>query len=253
MEVVKDRSVLIAGAADEVCEAIGLRLAGAGAKILIAGDDQGKTDGIVTRIKNEIKDSAQYVTGLVADLRTSDGVKKAVETAMDKFGEINILVNNADDPLNKAIADMSDDDWNRSIQNNLYPVFFLCREVVPKMAAKKYGRVINIGSMDYLGWQGKSGYSAAKSALFGFTRSLALETARDRITVNSVIKGDVTTAGLNEEAAAKLANSLPVKRMGTPADVSYAVAYFASDTSKYVTGQTLFVCGGRSIHSSMSI
>jgi 3-oxoacyl-[acyl-carrier protein] reductase/2-[hydroxy(phenyl)methyl]-succinyl-CoA dehydrogenase BbsC subunit len=249
MQIVKDRSVFIAGVADDVCEAIGLRLAKAGAKIFIAGDDQAKIDGIVSRIKNV----SENVAGLSTDLRKADEVKKAVGAAMDKFGEINILINNVDDPLNKIIAEMTDEDWTGSLQNNLYPVFFLCREIVPRMAANKYGRVINIGSIDYLGWQGKSGYSAAKSALFGLTRSLALETGRDNITVNSVIKGDITVPGLNEEAAAKLANSLPVKRLGRPEDISYAVEYFASDTSKYVTGQTLFVCGGRSIHSSMSI
>ncbi len=148
---------------------------------------------------------------------------------------------------------MTYDDWNKSFQANLDPLFLFCSDVIPRMRDKKYGRVINIGNIDYLGQKGMSNYSAVKSAIFGFTRSLALEVGKEKITVNAVIKGDVSNPNLSEEASEKLAGSIPVKKLGTPEDVAYAVAYFASDTSKYVTGQTLFVCGGKSIHSSMSI
>ncbi len=249
MELVKDRVVLIVGATDEVGEAISMRLAKAGAKILIADDDQSKIQGLVTKIK----DLGGEAIGLEGDPKKADDVKKAVETAVDKFGEIHVLVNNVDDPMSKGISELTYDDWNQSLQNNLNPLFLFCRDVITRMREQKYGRIINSGSIDYLGRKGKSNYSAVKSAIFGFTRSLALEVGKECITVNAVIKGDVSDSNLSEEESEKLANSIPVKKLGTPEDVAYAVAYFASDTSKYVTGQTLFVCGGKSIHSSMSI
>jgi 3-oxoacyl-[acyl-carrier protein] reductase/2-[hydroxy(phenyl)methyl]-succinyl-CoA dehydrogenase BbsC subunit len=109
--------------------------------------------------------------------------------------------------------------------------------------------------LEYLGWPGKANYSAAASGIFGLTRSLALELAKDDITVNCLSRGDILypEAGLAEEAAAKLADAQPVKRLGTPEDVANAVGFFASEASKYITGQTLFVCGGKSLYFSMSV
>lgn len=249
MELVKDRVVLVVGAADEVGEAISMRLAKAGAKILIANNDQSKMQGLVAKIK----DIGGEAIALEGDPEKADDVEKAVQTALDKFGEIHVLINNVDEPLNKGISELTYDDWNKSFQANLDPLFLFCREVIARMREQKYGRVINLGNIEYLGQKGKSSYSAVKSAIFGFTRSLALEVGKENITVNAVIKGDVSNPNLSEEESEKIANSLPVKKLGIPEDVAYAVAYFASDTSKYVTGQTLFVCGGKSIHSSMSI
>ena len=123
------------------------------------------------------------------------------------------------------------------------------------MREKKHGRIVNVGSIEYLGVPGKANYSAAKSAIFGLTRSLALELAKEGITVNSLVKGDIMdpASEMSEEEQAKVAKGIPVQRLGRSDDVAYAACYFASDDSKYVTGQTLFVCGGKSLHSSMSV
>ena len=215
----------------------------------LATGDKDKIEKLVSKI-NENSRVALHLSG---DPKDREDVKRAVQEALDKFGEIHILVLNVDDSLSKGISEITYDDWNQSFQNNLDPVFLFCSEVILRMREQKYGRVINIGSLDYLGRQGRSHYSAAKSAIFGFTRSLALEAGKDSVTVNAVIKGDVSDASLSEDAAAALANGIPVKRLGTPEDIAYAVSFFASDTSKYLTGQTLFVCGGKDIHSSMSI
>jgi len=249
MELVKDRVVLVVGAADEVGEAISVRLAKAGAKILMADNDQLKIKGLETKIK----DFGGEAVALEGDPKKADDVKKAVEEAVDKFGEIHILVNNVDEPMKRGISELTYDDWNKTFKTNLDPLFLFCSNVINRMREQKYGRVINLGNLDYLGQKGMSNYSAVKSAIFGFTRSLALEMGRESITVNAVIKGDVSNSDLSDEESEKIASSIPVKKLGTPEDVAYAVAYFASDTTKYVTGQTLFVCGGKSIHSSMSI
>ena len=100
---------------------------------------------------------------------------------------------------------------------------------------------------------GISNYAAAKSAIFGLTRSLALESAKDDVTVNCVAKGDIKSAAMSDEDCEKMAKRIPVQKMGSADDVARTVGFFASDTSKYVTGQTFFVCGGKSAYFSMSI
>ena len=248
MEAVKDRVALIAGIG-EIGEAVGLRFAKGGAKVAVADSDQGKVDSLVSKINA----GGGEALGVVADPTRFDDVKKVVGEVVARFGRVDILVNNVDDPHCKDIAEMSKDDWDKAIDNNLSPVFLFTREVVGIMRKNNYGRVISIGSLDYLGWQGKANYSAARSAIFGFTRSLALELAKSGITVNYVAKGEITTAALSEEDTARIKEVVPVQRAGKPEDVAGVVGFFASDASKYLTGQTLFVCGGKSIHSSMSV
>jgi 3-oxoacyl-[acyl-carrier protein] reductase/2-[hydroxy(phenyl)methyl]-succinyl-CoA dehydrogenase BbsC subunit len=96
-------------------------------------------------------------------------------------------------------------------------------------------------------------YSAAKSSMLGFTRSLALETAKDKITVNWVVKGTIHKSNMSQEQEEKMAAKIPVQKLGTPEDVAGAVTFFAAETSKFITGQTFFVCGGKSLSFSMSI
>jgi len=232
MEEVKDRAALITGA-DEIGEAIGLRLAKGGAKVAVIDSDQGKVDSLVAKIK----DGGGEIIGVVADGAKADEVKKAVDEVIAKFGRVDILVNNVDDPDCKAISDMTTDDWNQTFDNNLNPVFFFTKEVIPSMRENNYGRIVSVGSLDYLGWQGKANYSAARSAIFGFTRSLALEMAKAGITINYVAKGEISTAELSEEETARINAVVPVQRVGTPEDVANAVGFFASDASKYLTGQ----------------
>ncbi len=121
------------------------------------------------------------------------------------------------------------------------------------MRKQGYGRIVNIGSIEYLGLPQTSVYSAAKSSMLGFTRSLSLETAKDKITVNWVVKGTIRQSGISQEEEEKIAAKIPVQRLGTPEDVAGAVCFFAADTSKFITGQTFFVCGGKSLYFSMSI
>lgn len=250
MEFVKDRVALIGGDGDAITEVTAARLAGGGAKIAIAGTKPDSVNSLAS------KTTAQGAESIAIALQSSNKteVQKAVTEVLDRFGKIDILVNGFSEAGGKAIANVTDQDWESSLQINLSTPFLFCREVIPHMRANKYGRIINLSSFNYLGWPGTVNYSAATSGLFGFTRSLALELAKDDIMVNCVVKGDILTAeaGWSEEEAAKLANSQPVKRLGGPEDVARVVAFFASDTSKYVTGQTLFVCGGKSVYCSMS-
>lgn len=249
MEFVKDRVVLIVGATDEVGEAISLRFAKGGAKLAIADADQASVDGLSSKIKEAGSDSI----GVVCDPTNANDVEKAVADVVAYFGGVDVLVNNIDNTSGHGIYELAFDEWKKCIDANLNSTFLFTKAVVPMMQEKKYGRVINMGSIEYLGWKGKADYAASKSAIFGFTRSLALELAKDDITVNYVVKGDVSKAGLSDEQAEELAAMLPVQKIGKPEDVAMTVGFFASDASKYVTGQTLFVCGGKSLHFSMSV
>ncbi len=249
MEVVKDRVAIISNATDEVGAAISERLAHKGATVIISDSEPAKVEALVSRIQSQ----GGKAIGLVLDATDSAQVKASVSKVLSDFGKVDILVNNPDSAEGNKIEDISDALWHSSYEANMSPIFYFCRELLPVMCRNKHGRIINVGNLEYIGWPGKANYSAAKSALFGFTRSLALECAQDDVTVNCVAKGDIGTEGRSEAEIEKLTRQIPVKRLGTAEDLARAVGFFASDTSKYVTGQTFFVCGGKSAYFSMSI
>jgi 3-oxoacyl-[acyl-carrier protein] reductase/2-[hydroxy(phenyl)methyl]-succinyl-CoA dehydrogenase BbsC subunit len=249
MDTFKDRVVLIESASDEIGYAIALMMASKGAKLAVLDINGQTTSDVVSKLK----ESGITAYGVTADPADCTGAKQAIASVMEKYGKIDILVNNSDIKTEQEIEDIKGKDWYQSIKNNIDPAFFLSREVIPIMRKQGYGRIINIGSIEYLGLAHTSIYSAAKSSTFGFTRSLALETAKDNITVNWVVKGTIQSSDMSEEQVEKLAAKIPVKRLGTPDDVAGAVTFFASETSKYITGQTFFVCGGKSLYFSMSI
>lgn len=249
MGTFKDRVVLIEAVGDEVGYAIALKMASKGAQLAVMDINGKNTSHMVSKLKeNGIK-----AHGVTSDPADCAGAKQAIANIMDKYGRIDILINNSDINTENDIVETKAQEWYQGAKNNIDPAFFLSREVIPIMRKKGYGRIVNIGSIEYLGLPHTSVYSAAKSSMLGFTRSLALETAKDNITVNWVVKGVIKSSTMSQEQVEKLAARIPVKKLGTPDDVAGAVAFFASDTSKFITGQTFFVCGGKSLYFSMSI
>lgn len=248
---IEDRVALIVGVANPIGEAIGLRLGKAGASIILVDENADQVNSIVKKLT----DAGVKAEGKAINMKDAKQVEDTVNDIANKHGKIDILINGIDYMNCKSLSDMSIEDWNSSIENNLLSVFLFTKYVVPKMQEKKYGRIVNISDLTYLGFSGTSNYSAAKSGIFGFTRALALELAKDQITVNTVIKGDIDLEKkeLSEEELKKATAGIPVQRLGTPEDVAFVVSYFVSDTSSYTTGQMLFVCGGKSIYASMSI
>jgi NAD(P)-dependent dehydrogenase (short-subunit alcohol dehydrogenase family) len=247
----KDKVVLVAGATNDVGTAISFRLSRAGAAIALADSDKAKLASIEERIKSAGGKAGAWEVTMGDDAEVS----RTVQAIADEFGTIDVLVNCMDTPEKQSISGTNMDQWRALIDTNLTAVFLFAKAVIPIMKAKKYGRVITITDFDYLGMPGSSSYSAVKAGIFGFTRALALESARDGITVNSVAKGEIraSNVALSEEQLAAAEKRMPVNKLGTTEDIAYAVSFFASSRSKYVTGQTLFVCGGKSLYASMSV
>ncbi|WP_286164407.1 SDR family oxidoreductase [Azoarcus sp. DN11] len=240
---------LIVNADDPVGEAVAMRLAESGTQIALTGSDAGRLDRTASRLVD------QGVPVIAVMTRTADPgeIRESVARVMARFGRIDILVQNERALAAKALEEISDADVGAALEVGVAGPFHYLREVVPAMRQGGFGRVVNISDINYLGLARTANVAAARSGLFGLTRALALESARDGVTVNTVVMGDVDSGTVTDTDRETLVAGIPVKRLGTPADVANAVSFLAADSSKYVTGQTLFVCGGKSAYFSMSI
>lgn len=245
----KERVALIVNADDPVGEAIALRFAAPGARLALSGADAGRLDRVASQVAEK---GAEVIAVLTGSVEPED-IRESVARVIARYGRIDVLVHNERALAPKPLREISDADVGAALDAGLAGPFHTLREVVPGMRERGLGRVVAISDLRYLGLANSANVAAARSGLFGLTRALALESARDGVTVNTVVLGDLdsdATPGADRE---KLVAGIPVKRLGTPADVAHAVGFLAADSSKYVTGQTLFVCGGKSAYFSMSI
>ena len=182
------------------------------------------------------------------DITCREDIKKCYEDLKDKNMLPNILINNAGITSDQIFLRMKDDEWDNVISTNLTGVFNLTKVFIKNMIKNKYGRIINISSISGLmGNPGQVNYSSSKSALNGFTKSLAKEIGSRNITVNNVAPGFIDTdmtAFIDEEAKENIVETIPLKRFGRVNDVSELVYFLSSDNASYITGQTISVDGG---------
>lgn len=185
---------------------------------------------------------------LQVDVSSSKSVKEMVDQAMAAWNRVDILVNNAGITRDGLLLRMKEEDWNLVMDINLKGTFFCIKEVLPKMAKQRFGRIINISSIvGAIGNAGQANYSASKAAVVGLTKTVAREYASRGITVNAVAPGFIETAmtqALTEETRQELFKQIPLGRLGSPADIANAVCFLASEGAGYITGQVMHVNGG---------
>ena len=199
-------------------------------------------------IDNELGSSDSRGFGSILDVKDKDAIKVLNGQIKDQFGSVSILVNNAGITADNLMIRMSENEWDDVIETNLSSIFRITKEIVRDMMKQRYGRIINIGSVVGLsGNAGQVNYSSAKSAILGFSKSLAREVASRNITVNTISPGFIDTdmtKKLKEEQKTALIDSIPLGRMGTASELANVVKFIASEEASYVTGENINVNGG---------
>ena len=185
---------------------------------------------------------------LSCDITNENDIDSAIKEAIDKFGKIDFLINNAGITKDNLLIKMNNDEWNSVMDTNLRASFMLTKKVLKGMIRNRFGRIINISSVIAItGNSGQSNYSAAKSGLIGFTKSIAQEVGSRNITANAIAPGYIETAmteSLSEKIKNEILNNIPLKKFGTIENVSDLVCFLVSDNASYITGQTINVDGG---------
>ena len=199
-------------------------------------------------IDKELAASNSKGFGSILDVKDKDSIKKFNKQIKEKHGTVSVLINNAGITADNLMIRMSDDEWNDVIETNLSSIFRITKEIVRDMMKQRYGRIINIGSVVGLsGNAGQVNYSSSKSALLGFSKSLAREVASRNITVNTISPGFIDTdmtKKLKEEQKSALISSIPLGRMGSAAELANVVKFIASEEASYITGENINVNGG---------
>ncbi len=240
------RVAIVTGASRGLGQYFGKALAKAGADLVITA--RKKED--LREFQAEIESLGRKAFAVELDVHSHDSIKNMVAEAHAHYGKIDILVNNAGCNVRKPALDVSWDDWNLILDTNLRGTFFVAQEVGRKMIDQQYGRIINIGSVTSVaGYAGLAPYCASRGGVKQLTMSLADDWGKDGVTVNCLAPGWFKTAQNsvlydNEEWFEYICDRIPIGRPGKPKDLDGAVVFLASESSEYVTGQTLLVDGG---------
>lgn len=244
MAGLEGRIALVTGASQGIGRACALELARAGATVALAARNEAK----LAEAAGEIEAAGGKATAFALDIASEESIRNAAKAVLDRFGKVEILVNNAGITRDGLMLRMKRADWDEVLGTNLTGAFLLSQALLSAMLRNRWGRIINISSVvGRTGQAGQVNYAASKAGLIGLTRSMAREVASRGITVNAVAPGYIETpmtAVLDEKQRAAMMATIPLGRAGTDAEIAQSVAFLASDAAAYITGQVLDVNGG---------
>jgi acetoacetyl-CoA reductase len=244
------RVALITGGMGGLGEAICIKMAGLGYKVVTThSPGNAKVDEWLKNMNNMGYGFKAYP----CDVTDFESAKACVETVTREVGPIDVLVNNAGITRDMTFKKMTKADWDAVIRTNLDSVFNMTKQVMDGMIERKWGRVINVASVNgQKGAFGQTNYSAAKAGMHGFTKALALEVARQGVTVNTISPGYIgtkmVTAIPQDILDSKILPQIPVSRLGKPEEIAGLVAYLASDEAAFVTGANISINGGQHMY-----
>jgi len=237
---------VVTGGAQGIGAGIAEFLARQGAKVALFDN---RSDAL-EQTRRQMTESGWQVTAQVCDVTVKEQVAAAVAAVAEKWGGVDVLVNNAGAIRDVAFLNMREEDWDDVLEVNLRSQFLCCQAAIPYMLAKGFGRIVNISSRAMKGSRGQANYAAAKGGVISLTKSLAIEFAAKGITANAICPGLIDTPmfhSMPPKLKEKLVDTVPVGRIGRPEDIARVVAFFAGRHAGYITGQFFFVCGGRSL------
>jgi 3-oxoacyl-[acyl-carrier protein] reductase len=239
------KTAVVTGGSRGIGRAIAITLAEAGADIVIfyAGNHAAAEETI-----QSVREKGRQGLALKVDVSDKEQVDAAMKEVVSTFGRVDILVNNAGITRDNLLMRMKEDEWDQVIATNLKGAFLCTKAVIRPMLKQKGGRIINISSVvGVAGNQGQANYVAAKAGLIGLTKTTAKELASRGITVNAIAPGFIETdmtSVLDESLKEQMRSEIPLGYYGTPQDIAEAVKFLASDSARYITGQTIHVDGG---------
>ena len=240
-----DKCALITGATRGIGKQIAMTLAKQGYNIAL---NYRKENEELENTKKEIENIGVQILAVKGDVANFEDCENFVKQVIERFGQIDVLVNNAGITKDMLLMRMKKEDFEQVIDTNLVGTFNVTKNVVPYMMKARSGRIINISSVVGIsGNAGQTNYSASKAGIIGFTKSLAKEIASRNILVNAVAPGFIETNMtdvLKDDVKQEIAKNIPLKRMGTTQDVANVVKFLVSDDSSYITGQVINVDGG---------
>jgi len=248
----KDKVVIVTGASSGIGREVALAFSRKGARVVVNGRDRDRIDAVVT----EIRANGNVAVGVPANVSKKNDAAGLVESALDAFGQIDVLVNNAGGSRgSRSVADLLEDDWDQVVADNLKSVFLCSQAALPALKRQKSGKIVNVASQAGRAQSVLAGphYAAAKAGVIGFTKQLAKELAEFGINVNAVAPGIVRSGprveamwdSFSPEFQARFISDIPLGRLGENHEVASAVLFLASDGASYLVGATLDVNGGR--------
>ena len=248
--LLENNNAIVTGGSKGIGAVICLELAREGANICLL---YRKHENEAMKIRDEIRNMGRKAIALKADTASFQDAQRVVASALAEFGRLDILVNNAGMNWDGVSWKMTEEQWDRVIEVNLKGYFNFTRHLSPHFKEQGYGKIINITSINGLrGKFGQTNYSASKAGIIGYTKAVAKELGAFGVNVNAVAPGLIETSMLKESDASEkiidmAMNEIVLKRIGTPEDVAYLVAFLASDKARHITGEVIKVDGGQYI------